>query len=130
MGDQDKGIFIVLEIPFQPLDMLHIQIVCRLVEEQDIRLFKKKFSEKDLCSLSSGELIDILVKSDLIETEGASDLLHFGVDNIEIMRHQKVLDRSEFLHHGVHLVLRSIPHLRTDIVHLLFHLKKEGECAL
>ena len=130
MGDQDKGIFIVLEIPFQPLDMLHIQIIGRLIQKQDIRFFQKQLAEQYLRSLSARKLRDILIQSDLIETEGASDLLHFGVDNIEIMRHQKVLDRSEFLHHGVHLFLRSIPHLRTDVIHLLFHLKKEGECAL
>ena len=130
MGDQDKGILIILKVPLQPLDMLYIQIVCRLVEEQDIRLLKKKFSEEDLRSLSAGELVNILVKSDLIETEGASDLLHFGVDNIEIMCHQKILDRSQLLHHGVHLILGRISHLRADVVHLLLHLKEEGKGTL
>ena len=92
--------------------MLYIQIVCRLVEEQDIRLLKKKFSEEDLRSLSAGELVNVLVKTDLVEAEGASDLLHLGVDNVEIMCHQKILDRSQLLHHGVHLILGRISHLR------------------
>ena len=130
MGDQDKGVLIVLKVPFQPLDMLYIQVVCRLVEEQDIRLFKKKFSEEDLRSLSAGELVNVLVKTDLVEAEGASYLLHLGVDNVEIMCHQKILDRSQLLHHGVHLFLRGVSHLRADVVHLLLHLKEEGKGTL
>ena len=110
--------------------MLYIQIVCRLVEEQDIRLLKKKFSEEDLRSLSAGELVNVLVKTDLVEAEGASDLLHLGVDNVEIMCHQKILDRSQLLHHGVHLILGHISHLRADVVHLLLHLKEEGKGTL
>ena len=130
MGDQDKGVLVILKIPLQPLDMLYIQIVCRLVEEQDIRLFKKKLSEEDLRSLSAGELVNVLVKTDLIETEGASDLLHLGVDNVEVMRHQKILNRSQLLHHGVHLILGRVSHLRADVVHLLLHLKEEGKGTL
>ena len=130
MGDQDKGVLIVLKVPLQPLDMLYIQVVCRLVEEQDIRLFKKKLSEEDLRSLSAGELVNVLVKTDLVEAEGASDLLHLGVDNVEIMCHQKILDRSQLLHHGVHLILGRISHLRADVVHLLLHLKEEGKGTL
>ena len=130
MGDQDKSVLVILKIPLQPLDMLYIQIVCRLVEEQDIRLLKKKFSEEDLRSLSAGELVNVLVKTDLVEAEGASDLLHLGVDNVEIMCHQKILDRSQLLHHGVHLILGRISHLRADVVHLLLHLKEEGKGTL
>ena len=110
--------------------MLYIQIVCRLVEEQDIRLLKKKFSEEDLRSLSAGELVNVLVKTDLVEAEGASDLLHLGVDNVEIMCHQKILDRSQLLHHGVHLILGRISHLRADVVHLLLHLEEKRERTL
>ena len=130
MGDQDKSVLVILKIPLQPLDMLYIQIVCRLVEEQDIRLLKKKLSEEDLRSLSAGELVNVLVKTDLVEAEGASDLLHLGVDNVEIMCHQKILDRSQLLHHGVHLILGRISHLRADVVHLLLHLKEEGKGTL
>ena len=130
MGDQDKSVLVILKIPLQPLDMLYIQIVCRLVEEQDIRLLKKKFSEEDLRSLSAGELVNVLVKTDLVEAEGASDLLHLRVDNVEIMCHQKILDRSQLLHHGVHLILGRISHLRADVVHLLLHLKEEGKGTL
>ena len=46
------------------------------------------------------------------------------------MCHQKILDRSQLLHHGVHLFLRGVSHLRADVVHLLLHLKEEGKGTL
>ena len=46
------------------------------------------------------------------------------------MSHEKILDRSKFLHHLVHLILRRLTHLVTDLIHLLFHLKQERKCAL
>ena len=46
------------------------------------------------------------------------------------MCHQKILDRSQLLHHGVHLILGRISHLRADVVHLLLHLKEEGKGTL
>ena len=53
MGDQDKCIFIIIEIPFQPLNMFHIQIVGRLIQQQNIRLLQQQFTKKYLCSLST-----------------------------------------------------------------------------
>ena len=40
MGDQNKGIFIILEIAFQPFNVLLIQIVGRLIENQEVRFRK------------------------------------------------------------------------------------------
>ena len=53
MGDQDKSIFILIEIPLQPLDMLHIQIVGRLVQKKDIRFFQKQLAQQYLRSLAA-----------------------------------------------------------------------------
>ena len=130
MGDQDKSVLVILKIPLQPLDMLYIQIVCRLVEEQDIRLFKKKFSEKDLRSLSAAQIRYIAVQTDIGQPQRTSDFLHLRIDGIKIVVHQKILDRSQLLHHGVHLFLRGVSHLRADVVHLLLHLKEEGKGTL
>ncbi|KXT94878.1 hypothetical protein SMIDD26_00516 [Streptococcus mitis] len=51
--NKDKGILIVLEIALEPVNMLSIQVVGRLVQKQDIRLFKEEFSQKHLGSLST-----------------------------------------------------------------------------
>ena len=41
MGNQDECILILIQIPLQPFDMLHIQIVGRLIQKQDIRFFQQ-----------------------------------------------------------------------------------------
>ena len=48
VGNKDKGIFIVLQIAFEPIDVLCIQVVGWLVQEKDIWFFKEQFSQKDL----------------------------------------------------------------------------------
>ena len=44
MGNQNKRVLILLEVAFQPFNMLHVQIVGRLIQKQDIRLLKKELS--------------------------------------------------------------------------------------
>ena len=45
MGNEDKRIFIFLQIPLQPFDMLLVQIIGRLVQKQNIRLLKQQLSK-------------------------------------------------------------------------------------
>ena len=44
MGNEDEGIFILLQVAFQPVYVLYIQIVGRLVQQQNVRLFQKKLA--------------------------------------------------------------------------------------
>ena len=53
MRDQDKGILVLCQIPFQPADMLFIQVIRRLVQKKDIRLLQEQLPEKDAGALSS-----------------------------------------------------------------------------
>ena len=53
MRDQDKSIFIIIQITLQPFDMSLIQIVCRLVKQKNIRLFKQKLCHEHLGTLSA-----------------------------------------------------------------------------
>ena len=66
MGDEDEGVFILLEISLQPLDVLHVQVVGGLVQQQDVGLFQQQLSQKNLGSLSAGELCHVLVKPQLL----------------------------------------------------------------
>ena len=56
MRNQNKSIFIFLQIAFQPYDMIGIQIVGRLIQKQDIRLFQKELCQKELGTLSAGKI--------------------------------------------------------------------------
>ena len=56
--------------------MLHIQIVGRLIQKQDIWFFQKQLAEQYLRSLSARKLRDVLIQSDLIQSQCPSDFLH------------------------------------------------------
>ena len=61
MGNQDKGIFIVLQVALEPVNMLGIQVVGRLVQEQDIWFFQEELGQKNLGPLPTGQLSNIRV---------------------------------------------------------------------
>jgi len=54
VADQDKGIFVIIQITFQPFNMLCIQIVGGLIQEKNIRFLQKKFAQQDLGTLPAG----------------------------------------------------------------------------
>ena len=53
MRNQDKCIFIIQKITFQPGDVFFVEVVCRLVQKKDIWLFKKQLAQKYFCSLTT-----------------------------------------------------------------------------
>ena len=130
MGDQNKGILILLQITLQPFNMLLIQIVGRLIQKQDVWLFQKQLSQKHLGTLAAGKLGNILIHANLLQAQRAAYLFYLAVNDIKVMGHQKVLNRAQLLHHGIHLVLGCLAHLIADGIHLLFHLKQIRERAL
>ena len=59
VGNEDKGIFIILQVAFKPIDVLCIQVVGWLVQEKDIWFFKKEFSQENLGPLPTWKGRDI-----------------------------------------------------------------------
>ena len=53
-----------------------------------------------------------------------------NVNDIEIVCHQKILNRAKLLHHLIHLILRCHTHSVTDLIHLSLHLEQIRKCAL
>ena len=66
MGNQDKGIFIVLKVALQPLNMLDIQIISRLIQKENVWFFQQKLCQQNLGSLASGKFGYVLVQSQFI----------------------------------------------------------------
>ncbi|MNI31324.1 hypothetical protein D3C73_852030 [compost metagenome] len=52
MGDQDERIRVLLQIVRQPVNMLHIQIVGRLIQQQYIGLLQQQLGQQDFRALS------------------------------------------------------------------------------
>ena len=61
MGYQDEGVFVLLKESGKPDDVLVVQIVGRLVQNEDGRVFQKELHKQNLGSLSAGEVGNILV---------------------------------------------------------------------
>ena len=108
--------------------MLHIQIVCRLVQKQDIRFFQQQFSEKDLGTLSAGQFRYITFQPQFQKSQRPGHFFYFCIDNVKIMHCQKILNRSQLFHHLFHLFRGSLSHLITDGIHLFFHFVQPGKC--
>ena len=125
MGNQDKRVFIIVQVPFQPLDMYLVQIVRRLVQKQNVRLLQKKFSKKHPGALASGQLRHIPVKAHLRQPQGPAHLLDLRVDQIEIMGGQKLLDHTGLFHIIGHFLIGSLRHLLIHRIHLRFQSKQE-----
>ena len=124
MRNQHKCIFIFLQIPFQPFNMNCIQIVGRFIQKQNIRLFQKQFSKKYLRSLSAAQIRHVFFQSDFRKSQCTGHFFYFGIDHIEIMHGQHILNGSQFLHHLSQFFLGGFSHFITDSIHFFFHLKK------
>ena len=85
MGNQNKGILIIGQIPFQPGNMLGIQVVGRLVQQENVRFFQQKLAKQHLGTLTAAEFCHVTVKSDIGKTKGAGDFINLCIYNIEIM---------------------------------------------
>ena len=104
--------------------MFLIQIVGRLVQKQNVRFFQQQLRQQYFCSLSTTEIGNITVKSEIQQSKCSGDLLHFRIDRIEIVQCQLILDRTQFFHQNIHLHLIRRAQQITDLIHPLFLLKQ------
>ena len=127
MGDQDEGVFIIQKVTLQPFDVRLVQIVGGLIQQQNVRLFQKKLSQKDSGTLAAGKLGYILIQSHIRKSERPAHLFHLAVDEVEVVRGQKLLDGAQFFHILLQLLFGGIPHFFTDLVHPRFQVEQEGK---
>ncbi len=58
MGYDDNRLVVILQIPLQPLNGWHVQVVGRLVQQHDIRSSQKQFDKSHLGLLPAGKAAD------------------------------------------------------------------------
>ena len=63
MRNKDEGVFVFNQIAFQPFDMIIVQMVGRLIQKKNIRVFQEQLAERDPRFLSAGEGVSLLGKS-------------------------------------------------------------------
>ena len=128
MGYKNKRILVFLKVSLEPLYMVCIKIICRLVEQKYLRLFKQKLRQQNLGSLSARQLSYILVQSKLQQVKCSGNLLNLRIYYIEVMAVQKILKKSHLLKKSVHLILVSdLRQLVTYLIYPLLHIEKSGE---
>ena len=79
MGNQNKGMLIVLQKLGEPFDMLNVQIVCRLVQQQNLGVLQQQLSQQNLAALTAGKLAAVFIKTAAAKTEAVGKLFDFAV---------------------------------------------------
>ena len=86
MGDNNDSFGIVLHIAFQPFDGLQIQVVGRLIQQQDIRFGQQQPDKRDPGLLSAGKLPDPPFQVFRPEPETGKHRPHFRIPVIAVKR--------------------------------------------
>ena len=75
--DHDRA-FICMKELLQPLQHPDVEVVRRLVQKQDVRLFHKEARKRQPCSLSSGQCADLLVVVFLVKSHTGQYAAHLA----------------------------------------------------
>ena len=74
--------------------MLHIKVVRRFVQKQDIRLFKQEFGQNDFRTLSARTFADLPIASQRIDSKSAHDLIDFRLNPVKVVCFKNFLTAS------------------------------------
>ena len=58
MGDDQDRARIIAQMPFEPIHGFGVEMVGRLVEQQEIGLFEQQLAQRDAAALAARELVD------------------------------------------------------------------------
>jgi len=97
MGDKYEGIFVLQKISLQPLNVLFIKIVARLVQQKYIRFFQKQLCKEYLYTLSAGKLLYCFIKAYIAQTQSTAYFFNLRIDYIKIVMLQYFLYGSHIL---------------------------------
>ena len=79
MGHRDDAPWVLGEVALEPTDRFGVEVIRRLVEEEQIRLREKESAERDTATLAAGERAHVLV------ARGTTERVHRDVhDRVEI----------------------------------------------
>ena len=120
MGDHQHRAGIFLEVVFQPLDALGVEVVGRLVEQQDRRLLDQQPGQRDAALLTARKVLDRPVG------RRAAQRLHrdfeLVVERPAVDRVDLALELAHLLHQRVEIgVVLGIAHLGRDGVEAVDH---------
>ena len=90
--DQHERVRIVVEILFQPVARFEIEMVGRLVEQQQVRFLQQQLRQRDAHLPAAGELVGQPRPVFFAEAETSQHRSDFGLDRVAVARPEFVLD--------------------------------------
>ena len=133
VGDGDDGAFVLLEVLLQPVDALGVEVVGRLVEQQDVGLLQEQAAEGHAAAFAAAEVGHQLV---LVGTaEGVHGAFQLGVEVPSVVGFQQLRELSlagdELVEVGIGLgegVVHLVVLLQQvdDLLHGLLHHLLDG----
>ena len=106
MGNRDDGSGEAVEVLFEPLDGLGVQVVCWFIEEEEVGVAEEEFTEGDAAFFAPGEGGDFPVHGG--DTEGVGGDFDAAVEFPEVEGVDFVLINGLFGDDGVHLFWREV----------------------
>ena len=113
----------ILDIPFQPFHASEVQVVRRLVQKQDVRLFQQKTGEVRPGLFAAGQAVKFLGALLCRDAQTVADLVHIHVHFIAAPGLEAVGQAVVF---PQLLRRRALRHIRFQPLHSGFHLHEAG----
>ena len=105
VGDDEDRARIGAQMPFEPAGCLGVEVVGRLVEEEQFGLFQEQFAERDATALAARQLVDRPIVRRA--AEGVHGLLDLRIEVPEILRLDLVLQTGHLVGGLVRIVHRE-----------------------
>ena len=102
MGDGDDGTFVLLQMLFEPIDGLSIEVVGGLIEQQHVRLLQQQSAERHTTALATREVLHAPVAWRTIQ--GCHRTVELRVHVPGVCGVDDILQLCLALHQFVHIV--------------------------
>jgi hypothetical protein len=113
VGDGDDGALVLVQELFEPQDRLGIQVVGRLVEQQQVGRFEQQFAQRHATALAARALDDRGIRVGALQR--VHRLLKLRVEIPAVGRVDLGLQCAHFLHQRIEVGVR-VAHLLADLV--------------
>ncbi|MCW2948677.1 MAG: ribosomal protein [Actinoallomurus sp.] len=125
VGDRQHGALVLFQELLQPLHALGVQVVGRLVEEQQVGRFEQQLAQRHAPALSTGEVGDLGVRRGA--AQGVHRLLELAVQIPRVAVVELLLELAHLIEQLVGVVGR---HLLGDLVEPVEHRLGLGDALL
>ena len=130
MRDRDHGALVGIQKIAQPLDRVQIQMVGRLVEQKDVRIFQNDAREVDAGFLAAGEHLKLLCAHVAGDFQTVAHLVHLDIQRVAAERFQLLLEcavarEQDGVRAGLHLLFQLghlLPHCANAVERRAEHL--------